>query len=81
VQRHAGVSAATVRLRPDTEYLQVEIEDAGRGLDRSGSRPGLGVSSMKERARLVGGTLDLASPPSGGTRVTLRLPLTAGSRA
>jgi signal transduction histidine kinase len=81
VQRHAGVSAATVRLRPDTDYLQVEIEDAGRGLDRSGTRPGLGVSSMKERARLAGGTLDLASPPSGGTRVTLRVPLAAGSRA
>ncbi len=78
VQRHAGVSTATVRLRPDGSTLQVEVEDAGRGLDRqAGASPGLGVSSMRERARLAGGSLELVAPPTGGTRVTLRIPLPA----
>lgn len=81
VQRHAGVSAATVRLRPDVGSLQVEIEDGGRGMDRQGpARPGLGLSSMRERARLAGGTLDFAAPEGGGTRVTLRLPLAGDGR-
>ncbi|MGH7560790.1 MAG: sensor histidine kinase [Gemmatimonadales bacterium] len=81
VQRHAGVSAATVRLRSEGGSLRVDVADRGRGLARGdGAKPGLGLSSMRERARLVGGTLELSSPPDGGAVVTLRVPLPAEVR-
>ena len=64
-----------VRLTCETRSLELIVEDRGRGVPgqlagfeprASRSRPTTGITSMRERAALVGGTLDLESPPSGG---------------
>jgi len=79
VARHAGVHEATVRLTYEGGWLELIVEDRGRGQQPSDGtapgrlRPSTGVTSMRERAALVGGTLDIESPPSGGTRVRLRI--------
>lgn len=73
VARHAGTDRAWVRLRHSTEGLSVEIEDHGRGLAGRTGR-GLGLVAMRERADLVGGTIDFLTPPAGGTLVRLRVP-------
>jgi signal transduction histidine kinase len=54
--------------------LELEIEDDGVGVaeDRDA---GVGMSSMRERAEELGGTLTVEPLPEGGTRVLSRLPL------
>jgi signal transduction histidine kinase len=60
------------------ERLKLEIEDHGVGLQADGNGShGLGLVAMRERAELLNGTLVLARPPEGGTRVTLSVPLAA----
>ena len=51
------------------------MRDDGAGFDPAAARDGgLGLEGMAERARLVGGELDLRSSPGAGTELTLRLP-------
>ena len=77
VARHAQAGHVWVRLAGEAEGLTVEVRDDGCGFD-----PGLiaaghyGLLGLRERARLAGGTLEIASAPRQGT--TLRLWLPAG---
>jgi signal transduction histidine kinase len=76
VARHAHARACLVRLLVDrrSDVLEVEITDDGVGI--SGSRvAGVGLSSMRERAEELGGTLAVEPGSEGGTRVLARLPL------
>jgi signal transduction histidine kinase len=75
VARHSGEKTAAVRLRFDATTLTLEVEDSGRGLGRDTPIPGLGLVAMRERAGLLGGTLDLLRPPIGGTLVRLVVPI------
>lgn len=57
------------------EPLRLEIEDDGRGFNPAEPPAGhFGLLGMRERARLLGGTLEIASAPGAGTRITLELP-------
>ena len=75
VVRHADARNCEVRLSLDEEpgMLTLEVSDDGRGIgdDR---KPGVGLSSMRERAEELGGSCVVESLPSGGTRVRVRLP-------
>jgi signal transduction histidine kinase len=73
--RHAGVDRVWVRLRYFPDALELEVEDHGSGLRPQAARRGLGLVAMRERAELVGGTLEFSRPDEGGTRVRLRVPL------
>jgi signal transduction histidine kinase len=77
VTRHAGVGDASVRVSAETGLLHVAVEDRGRGFDPAVQRHQVtaGISGMRERARLLGGTLEVTSAPGKGTRVVLRLPV------
>jgi signal transduction histidine kinase len=77
VARHSGATQAFVRLRSGDGSIHLEVEDRGRGFSPNGSRRGLGLVAMRERAALLGGTLEVASVPEGGTRVHLAVPLKA----
>lgn len=81
VERHARASRVQVRAWHDEASLTVEVVDDGVGFDRS-SRPEelasaghYGLIGMAERARRVGGQLDVRSSAGAGTRVSLRLPV------
>jgi len=75
VARHAGVTKAWVRLRFTGSLLELDIEDHGKGTDPSAPRRGLGIVTMRERAALVGGTIEFTRPSEGGTLVRVRVPL------
>jgi two-component system, chemotaxis family, CheB/CheR fusion protein len=79
VVRHAGKTRAIVRVTAEDHTLELTVEDYGAGFDLAGPRRrGLGLVSMAERARAIGGTLSVDSHPGGGTRVLLRLPVKNG---
>jgi len=80
VARHSGDTRAWVRLRPEAGVLVLEIEDHGKGLDAKTARRGLGLVAMRERAALVGGTLDVLAPRGGGTLIRLTVPQASASR-
>ncbi|MGI9174605.1 MAG: chemotaxis protein CheB [Rhodothermales bacterium] len=90
VVKHAETSKAQVQLRSDDEMLTILVKDEGRGFDpetvpgpkglelTSGDlATGLGLFSIRERLRAVGGMLEIESAPGRGTHVTIRLPLQA----
>jgi len=73
--RHAAASRCNVRLELQDD-LAVEVVDDGIGLpDRY--QPGIGLTSMRERAEELGGTFTAQRVPGGGTRIRAELPLTA----
>jgi signal transduction histidine kinase len=75
VARHAGTPNVAVRLRSADSVLELEVEDHGRGLAQDISGPSLGLFAMRERASLIGGTLEFLEPAQGGTLLRLRVPL------
>lgn len=81
VARHADANEASVRLRSTADQLELEIEDHGRGLEPDASRPGLGLIAMRERAALIGGTLEVLQPLQGGTLIRLTVPRRQGAAA
>ena len=83
VAMHSGSREAKVALveRPGT--LQLTIADTGVGFDakRLRARAGLGLVSIRERARLIGADVQITSAPVSGTRIELRVPLEVGAPA
>jgi signal transduction histidine kinase len=76
--KHAKASRVTVELCKASDQLAVEVRDDGIGLRIAPARnpaASLGLLSMKERARLLGGTCRIASQPDLGTSVLVRIPL------
>jgi signal transduction histidine kinase len=80
VSRHSGVQEAWVRLKFVSDGLELDVEDHGRGFAAQAARQGvkgiggIGLVGMRERAQLIGGTLELLQPESGGTVVRLKVP-------
>jgi signal transduction histidine kinase len=83
VVKHADVDAARAQLWVDEEWVIATVVDTGLGFDpasvhsEGGRQVGLGL--LRERARLVGGSLDVTSTPVRGTTLTLRLPRVGGT--
>jgi signal transduction histidine kinase len=75
VLRHAGATAAQVRVEAHQRQVLVEIRDNGHGFDPAGGHPGhFGLESMRSRAAEIGGRLTIASAPGSGTAVRVRVP-------
>ena len=79
IAKHAEATRATVVLIQHGRQLALVIEDNGRGFDPASSAAGnasagLGLVSMRERAVLVGGQLDIDSSPEHGTAIYVRIP-------
>jgi signal transduction histidine kinase len=74
VARHAGTKEAWVRFAVRDSLIELEVEDHGPGLGAATGRRGLGIVTMRERAELVGGTIEFVTPPNGGTLVRLHVP-------
>lgn len=78
VVRHAHADRCRVVLTADAGLLEVVIEDDGGGI-AAGAPRGVGLTSMRERASELGGQIEVAARPGGGTRVRARLPLPEGA--
>ncbi|HTX70648.1 MAG TPA: PAS domain-containing protein [Thermoleophilia bacterium] len=79
VAHHADARAATVALRRRGDGLLLVVSDNGGGFELEHHEEGmhLGISGMRERARLASGTLDIESAPGCGTKVIAWVPLKA----
>jgi len=75
VRRHSGAREAWVRLTFLPGSLELEVEDHGKGFAAEKSQRGIGLVAMRERAELIGGTLEVLQPASGGTLIRLRMPM------
>jgi signal transduction histidine kinase len=74
--RHAGATRAEVTVRVDPDVLELRVLDDGRGDGQTGREgSGYGIMGMRERAAMLGGTLEAGPQPGGGFRVEARLPL------
>jgi signal transduction histidine kinase len=75
VTRHARAGLCLLRLTVN-EDLKLEVIDNGIGLGKAGP-PGVGISSIRERAAELGGTSSIGPGRSSGTRVFVQLPILA----
>lgn len=73
VRKHAGASAVALTLAESGGDVELRVADDGRGLDPEAIPDGFGLSGLRARLGLVGGTLDVAGDP-GGTTIVARLP-------
>ncbi len=74
VKRHAGAQEAWVRLKLQDDSISLEVEDHGKGFFPDAGHQGIGLVGMRERAELVGGTLQVLRREGGGTIVRLVVP-------
>ncbi|MDP3089620.1 MAG: PAS domain S-box protein [Nitrospira sp.] len=77
VFKHAQANHVTVRLSGSSKGVGVSVRDNGKGFDLEGKdarKKGLGLVSMQERARLLGGFLRVHSLPADGTKVCVWVP-------
>jgi signal transduction histidine kinase len=87
VLKHAHASAAKITLTKESSVLRLVVEDNGRGfeLSRQESAPpdqrGFGLRQIAERARMMGGRVDIQSQPGHGTRLTVEVPLVRVQKA
>jgi two-component system NarL family sensor kinase len=81
VRKHARAHGVAMDLRRRGTTLTLSVRDDGRGflVTRAGHGAGQGVVGMRERARLLGGRLQISSVPGKGTRVTARVPMDSAS--
>jgi signal transduction histidine kinase len=75
VARHSGTREARVRLWAKDDMIELDVEDHGTGTEVGAARRGLGIIGMRERAEMLGGTLEFLRPAEGGTLVRLRVPV------
>jgi signal transduction histidine kinase len=81
IRRHAEASRAVVKLEFGDNSIKMTVSDNGKGFElpeRMGdlaSNGKLGLAGMQERARLLGGSLEVESEPGKGTRVTVEAPV------
>lgn len=72
--RHSGATRTRVRLSGESGSLILDVEDNGNGFDAAAAGGGLGLVTMRERAALLGGTLQFLRGRDGGTLVRLTVP-------
>jgi PAS domain S-box-containing protein len=77
--KHSGERHFSVELQGTSGEIQLTVNDSGVGFDQQDAmnRRGLGLISMRERLRLVGGEFSIESKPGHGTTIRARVPLVA----
>jgi signal transduction histidine kinase len=75
--RHAKPTVVTVSLRGDPSLVTLEVRNNGLGINSAHleTGEGLGMASMRDRARQLDAQLDIRTAPGNGTTVTVRLPV------
>ncbi|HET7106995.1 MAG TPA: ATP-binding protein, partial [Candidatus Acidoferrum sp.] len=75
--KHSGMRHFRVQLRGTSSDIQLTVSDLGIGFDQqvTTDRCGIGLISMRERLKLVGGELSVQSEPGHGTTIRALVPL------
>jgi PAS domain S-box-containing protein len=83
VEKHARARTIRVQIAFQRRGLMLRIQDDGRGFDPAASKAakrrgeGIGLTNMRERAAILGGTCEVESVPNEGTTITVRAPCQA----
>ena len=83
VEKHAQAGTVRVQMTFQRGSLLLRIQDDGRGFDPQMVKParrkdgGIGLTNMRERAAILGGTCEVVSAPNQGTAITVRVPCSA----
>lgn len=74
--KHSGVKRLEVQMLERSEEVHLIVSDSGKGFDLEAAKQlgGLGLTSMRERVRLVNGEMEIQSKPIGGTTIYVRIP-------
>lgn len=76
--RHGQATEVRITLRRLEDALELEVQDDGQGFDveeaRTATDGGIGLRLMRERAAVVGGTLQVTSHPGSGTTIRCQVP-------
>lgn len=72
--RHGNGRRVSLDLCREANRLMLKLQDDGHGFDERTITPGYGLRAMRDRARLLGGTLLVQSPHGKGTTITLQIP-------
>jgi signal transduction histidine kinase len=75
VQKYAHASSAAVQLREENGALRFSVTDDGRGFDAATAIRGNGLTNMEDRLDALGGRLEIASSPGGGTTLHASVPV------
>ncbi|PLR83617.1 PAS domain-containing sensor histidine kinase [Bacillus sp. V33-4] len=75
IRKYAETEEASVTMRETDNFVRVLIEDFGKGFESEKIPRGVGLFSMEERARAVGGSLRINSAPKQGTKIILDVPI------
>jgi signal transduction histidine kinase len=81
IEKHSHASRVSVSIKTRNQGLHLSVEDNGSGFDitqtlkSKTARQGLGLVTMQERTRMLGGGLEVASEKGKGTRIDVYLPL------
>jgi PAS domain S-box-containing protein len=80
ISKHACADHISVSVKGIGHDVLLSIQDDGIGFDSAGieGKPGLGLSSIRERVRLIQGKHSINSTPRKGTQITVRVPLVKG---
>jgi two-component system sensor histidine kinase DegS len=85
IRKHANASHVDLVLKFDLEYASVEVADDGQGFDLAGAlsdkvaKSSIGLITMKERAEMLGGRMDVTTAPGDGTKIFVTLPISRSS--
>jgi two-component system sensor histidine kinase UhpB len=82
IAEHADAHRAQVTLSSSEKSLELVIADDGQGFDLAGAQGagGLGLISLDERVRFIGGSLAIRTGPQHGTEVRVQVPLGGGNQ-
>ena len=78
VVKHARTTSAVLEVnRAGREQLQLQVKDKGAGFDPAAieEKSGVGLLRIRERLRLIGGRLQIASTPGKGSRISIVIPM------
>ncbi len=78
VARHSSASVVDIVLENGTNAVKLIVKDNGRGFATHEPHDGLGLSSMRERAEVSGGTFKIESTPGQGTQIEVTIPKASG---
>ncbi len=87
ISKHAGATEVSIAVKENDGLISLRIEDNGAGFDpalvlvRRATGRGLGLAALDERARMLGGTLEIRSQMGAGTRMTCVIPVDRGRKA
>jgi PAS domain S-box-containing protein len=76
IAKHSMARRADLTVRSSRNAIEIEVKDNGVGFEPSLVREGFGLVGMRERAALLGGTVEVTSTRGSGTRVLAEIPLT-----